>query len=51
MAYETFFKNKERWKSKFNIPTDKIAEISDFGNTIYNLSNNIQLFMEFYQFL
>jgi hypothetical protein len=40
MAYETFFKNKESGKASLTLPTDKIAEISNFGNTIYNLSNN-----------
>ena len=40
MAYETFFKNKENGKASLTLPTDKIAEISDFGNTIYNLSNS-----------
>jgi len=39
MAYETFFKNGESSAASIRIPTDKIAEISDFGNTIYNLSN------------
>ena len=39
MAYETFFKNGEGHAS-LKLPTDKIAEISDFGNSIYNLSNN-----------
>jgi uncharacterized membrane protein YfcA len=37
MAYETFFKDNER--ASLMLPTDKIAEISNFGNTIYNLSN------------
>ena len=36
MAYETFFKNGD---VSLKIPTDKIAEISDYGITIYNLSN------------
>jgi len=40
MAYETFFKNKESGKASLTLPTDKIAEISNFGNTIYNLSNS-----------
>ena len=35
MAYDTFFRNGT---PSINIPTDKIAEISAFGNTIYNLS-------------
>ena len=39
MAYETFFKNGEG-DASLKLPTDKIAEISDFGNSIYNLSNN-----------
>ena len=37
MAYDTFFRNGT---PALQIPTDKIAEISAFGNTIYNLSNN-----------
>ena len=36
MAYETFFKNGE---VSLKVPTDTIAEISDYGITIYNLSN------------
>ncbi len=40
MAYETFFKNKENVEASLKLPTDMIAEISDFGNSIYNLSNN-----------
>tara|TARA_B110000014_G_scaffold253207_1_gene232359 strand:- start:1098 stop:1802 length:705 start_codon:yes stop_codon:yes gene_type:complete len=39
MAYETFFKNKENGTASLKLPTDKIAEISDLGNQIYNLSN------------
>ena len=35
MAYDTFFRNGT---PSINIPTDKIIEISEFGNTIYNLS-------------
>jgi len=35
MAYDTFFKNG---KPSIQIPTDKIVEISEFGNTIFNLS-------------
>ena len=35
MAYDTFFRNGT---PSINIPTDKIAEISEFGNTIFNLS-------------
>ena len=38
MAYETFFKSKNTVSLK--LPTDKIAEISEFGNSIYNLSNS-----------
>ena len=37
MAYDTFFRNGT---PSIRIPTDKIVEISDFGNTIFNLSNN-----------
>ena len=37
MAYDTFFRNGT---PSIMIPTDKIAEISEFGNTIYNLSVN-----------
>ena len=40
MAYETFFKDKVNGKVSLKLPTDRIAEISDFGNTIYNLSNS-----------
>ena len=40
MAYESFFKNKESENASLKIPTDTIAEISDFGNSIYNLSNS-----------
>jgi hypothetical protein len=39
MAYETFFKNGEGGGASLKLPTNKIAEISDFGNSIYNLSN------------
>ena len=35
MAYDTFFRNGA---PSINIPTDKIVEISEFGNTIFNLS-------------
>ena len=35
MAYDTFFRNGT---PSIGIPTDKIAEISEFGNTIFNLS-------------
>ena len=37
MAYDTFFRNG---KPSIRIPTDEIAEISEFGNTIYNISIN-----------
>ena len=37
MAYDTFFKNGT---PTIKIPTDKVVEISEFGNTIYNLSTN-----------
>ena len=37
MAYDTFFRNGT---PAIQIPTDKIAEVGDFGNTIYNLSHN-----------
>ena len=40
MAYETFFKDKNNATASLKLPTNKIAEISDFGNTIYNLSNS-----------
>jgi len=40
MAYETFFKNKKDGVASLKLPTNKIAEISDFGNSIYNLSNS-----------
>ena len=35
MAYDTFFRNG---KPSIQFPTDKIVEISEFGNTIFNLS-------------
>jgi NADH:ubiquinone oxidoreductase subunit 6 (subunit J) len=35
MAYDTFFRNGA---PSIQIPTDKIVEISEFGNTIFNLS-------------
>ena len=35
MAYDTFFKNGT---PTIKIPTDKVVEISDFGNTIYTIS-------------
>ena len=37
MAYDTFFRNGT---PAIQIPTDKIVEISAFGNTIFNLANN-----------
>ena len=37
MAYDTFFRNGT---PSIRFPTDKIVEISEFGNTIYNLSVN-----------
>ena len=37
MAYDTFFRNGT---PSIRIPTDKIAEISGFGNSVYNLSIN-----------
>ena len=37
MAYDTFFRNG---KPSISIPTDKIVEISEFGNTIFNISIN-----------
>ena len=37
MAYDTFFREG---KPSISIPTDKVVEISDLGNTIFNLSNN-----------
>ena len=36
MAYDTFFRNGT---PGIKIPTDKIVEISNFGNTIFNLSD------------
>ena len=35
MAYDTFFRNGT---PSITIPTDKIVEISEFGNTIFNLA-------------
>jgi hypothetical protein len=35
MAYDTFFRNGT---PSIRIPTDEIIQISDFGNTIFNLS-------------
>ena len=40
MAYDTFFRNGE---PSIRIPTDKIVEISEFGNTIFNLSEKYPL--------
>tara|TARA_Y100000590_G_C15309748_1_gene859698 strand:- start:287 stop:754 length:468 start_codon:yes stop_codon:yes gene_type:complete len=37
MAYDTFFRNGT---PSIRIPTDKIVEISEFGNTIFNISTN-----------
>jgi hypothetical protein len=37
MAYDTFFRNGT---PSIRIPTDEIVEISEFGNTIFNLSTN-----------
>ena len=37
MAYDTFFRDGS---PGIRIPTDKIVEISEFGNTIFNLSTN-----------
>jgi len=37
MAYDTFFRNG---KPSIRIPTDKIVEISEFGNTVFNISTN-----------
>ena len=39
MAYETFFRENITNEASLKLPTDKIAEISEFGNSIYNLSN------------
>ena len=39
MAYETFFKSEKNVGASLKLPTEKIAVISEFGNTIYNLSN------------
>jgi len=40
MAYDTFFRNGS---PDISVPTDKIVEISEFGNTIFNLSTNYPL--------
>ena len=37
MAYDTFFRNGEG-SPAIKIPTDKIVEISEFGNTIFTIS-------------
>ena len=37
MAYDTFFRNGT---PGIRIPTDQVVEISEFGNTIFNLSIN-----------
>ena len=37
MAYDTFF--RENVAPAIQFPTDKIVEISEFGNTIFNLSD------------
>ena len=37
MAYDTFFRNGT---PAIKFPTDKIVEISEFGNTVYNISTN-----------
>ena len=39
MAYETFFKNGKAGEASIKIPTDTVAEISNFGNTIFNLAD------------
>ena len=36
MAYDTFFRDGV---PSIRIPTDKVVEITEFGNTIYNLSD------------
>jgi len=36
MAYDTFFRNGS---PAIKIPTDKVVEISEFGNTIFNLAD------------
>ena len=40
MAYETFFKNGQEGAASLKLPTETIAEIGKFGNTIYNLSDS-----------
>jgi uncharacterized protein len=39
MGYETFFRDKTSGEASIKIPTDKIVEISNFGNTIFNLAD------------
>ena len=39
MGYETFFKDVTSGQASIKIPTDKVAEISNFGNTIFNLAD------------
>jgi len=40
MAYETFFKNSDNSSASLKLPTDTIAEIGKFGNSIYNLAES-----------
>jgi hypothetical protein len=40
MAYETFFKSGQKGSASLRLPTDTIAEIGNFGNSIYNLSTS-----------
>jgi uncharacterized membrane protein YfcA len=40
MAHETFFKNSEPGSASLKLPTDTIAEIGKFGNSVYNLSES-----------
>ncbi len=39
MGYETFFRNKITDGASIKIPTDEVAEIGAFGNTIFNLAD------------
>jgi len=39
MGYETFFRNKNIGKASIKISTNKVAEIGDFGNAIFNLAD------------
>jgi uncharacterized protein len=39
MGYETFFKDVKSGEASIKISTDKVAEISNFGNTIFNLAD------------